>query len=53
MSLPHHTRTQVWRAEMASWRIPVRTLIGAVIFFTTVASAVTVILEASPTNIVP
>jgi hypothetical protein len=53
MGLPDDTRTQVWKAEIASWRIPVRTLILALIILIAVASAVSTMVHASPTNIVP
>ena len=53
MDLSHDSRVQVWRAEIASWHIPIRTLIAALIVFAAVASAMFAILEASPTNFVP
>jgi hypothetical protein len=53
MGLPDDSRAQVWKAEIASWRIPVRTLILALIILIAVASAVSTMVHASPTNIVP
>ncbi len=53
MDLSHDTRTEMWLAEMASWHIPIRTLIAGLIILTAVASAILAILAASPTNIVP
>ena len=53
MGSPHDSRTEVLRAEIASWHIPIRTLIMAVVVFAAVASALLAILEASPTNLAP
>ena len=53
MGLPDNSRTQVWMAEIASWHIPVRTLLVALIILMAVASAVSTILLGSPTNLVP
>jgi len=53
MGLPDDTRTQVWKAEIASWRIPVRTLILGLIILMAVASAISTMVHASPMNIVP
>ena len=53
MGLPDDSRAQVWKAEITSWRIPVRTLILALIILIAVASAVSTMVHASPTNIVP
>ena len=53
IALPHHSRTQVLRAEIANWHIPLRTLLVAAVVVAAVASALLAILEASPTNFVP
>ena len=53
MGLPDNNRTQVWMAEIASWHVPIRTLLLALIILMAVASAVSMMVHASPTNIVP
>ena len=53
MGSPPHSRTEVLRAEIANWHIPIRTLLLAVLVFAAVASALLAILEASPTNFAP
>ena len=53
MDSPLDNRTEVLRAEIASWHIPIRTLILAVLVFAAVASALLAIIEASPTNFAP
>ena len=53
MGSPHDSRTEILRAEIANWHIPIRSLIVAVVVLAAAASALLAILEASPTNIVP
>jgi hypothetical protein len=53
MGPPPHSRTEVLRAEIANWHIPIRSLFVAVVVLAAVASALLAILEASPTNFVP
>ena len=39
--------------EIASWHIPIRSLVLALVVLAAAASALLAILEASPTNFVP
>jgi hypothetical protein len=44
-------RAEVWRVEIASWHIPIRTLIVGLFLLMAVVSAILAILQESPTNL--